>query len=266
MKNIADFVAGPWQEFKNGRIVALTGAGISEESGISTFRGSDGLWAKYNPQLFASPEGLLGVLRDEPGKMVGFLDELYSAMLKARPNRAHRAFCELEKQGRLSSVITQNIDNLHQDAGSQNVLELHGNAFRLRCDGCGRLKTLEKEKMAGIIEELKKTEGRRSGVLKVFSKFFPRCACQGRLRIDVVLFGELLDSRILDEAYAELDNCSLMIIAGTSGAVYPAASLPYYAKERGARLLEINTSPSSLSVICDYQLMGRAGEVLPKLL
>lgn len=266
MKNIADFVAGPWQEFKQGKVVALTGAGISEESGIATFRGSDGLWARYDPQLFASPEGLLAVLRQEPKQMASFLDDLYSSMLSARPNAAHRAFAGMEKRGLLSCVITQNIDNLHQDAGSQRVLELHGNAFRLRCEGCARLKPLEKERMAGIIDELKKTEGRRSGVLKVFSKFFPRCACNGRLRIDVVLFGELLESSILESAYQELEDCSLLIIAGTSGAVYPAASLPFYAKERGAWLLEINTQPSSLSVICDYQLMGKAGEILPQLL
>jgi len=252
-------------EFKKGKVVALTGAGISEESGIPTFRGENGLWARYDPNLFASPEGLLSVLKERPQRIVDFLGDLYTTLFKARPNPAHLALMELEKRKILSCVITQNIDNLHQDAGSKKVWELHGNAFRLRCNNCGKIKYLNKDEVVKVIKQLKRSSDSRLRILKTLGRLFPRCACKGRFRIDVVLFGELLPPGVLENAYQEIENCSLLLMIGTSGSVYPAATLPIYAKERGIKILEINSEPSNLSLISDYRLMGKAGEILPGL-
>lgn len=253
------------EAFKNGQVVALTGAGISEESGIPTFRGENGLWSRYDPQLYAYPEGLLSVLRNDPDKIVDYLDDLYSILFRAKPNPAHLVLARMEKDKILKCVITQNIDNLHQDAGSDKVLELHGNAFRLRCDNCSKAYRLEKDNLSHIIEQLRKGKGSRQAILKALSRFFPRCDCKDRLRIDIVLFGELLPSGVLEESYREMEHCSLLVLIGTSGVVYPAASLPFYAKDRGIKILEINSVSSNLSAICDFQLLGKAGEILPQL-
>lgn len=261
------FINEPLLEvFKKGRVVVLTGAGISAESGIPTFRGENGLWLRYDPDLFASAQGLLSVLNRRPQKLVEFLDDLYSTLFRAQPNPAHFALAEMEKIKVLNCVITQNIDNLHQDAGSNRVWELHGNAFNVRCDGCGVRRVLNKEDLRQNIEQMKNNRESRRTILESLSKFFPHCSCGSRFRIDVVLFGELLPAGILENAFREIENCSLLILIGTSGSVYPAASLPIYAKNRGVKILEINNAESDLSVISDYQLTGKAGEILPELI
>ena len=148
---IKEFINEPlFEVFKKDGIVVLTGAGISEESGIPTFRGENGLWSRYDPDLFASPEGLLSVLSRQPRQLVDFLDELYSTLFRAKPNPAHLALAEMEKRKVLNCVITQNIDNLHQEAGSNQVWELHGNAFNLRCDKCRVKRVLNKQDLRQI--------------------------------------------------------------------------------------------------------------------
>lgn len=254
------------RSFKKGNVVCLTGAGISAESGIPTFRGKGGLWEKYDPQTYAYSEGLISILKTRPQDLVNFIADFYSLLIKAHPNPAHIALAVLEKEGILSSVITQNIDNLHTQAGSRNVIELHGNAFRIRCMNCGKNITLEKERIEEFVQLLKINQDSYIKILKVLSRYFPRCNCRGRYRPDIVLFGEALTQDELSCAYEQLDKCNVLLLIGSSLVIYPAASLPLYAKEKGAKLIEINSEPSALSQICDYKIAGRASEVMPEIL
>ena len=253
--------------FKEGRVACLTGAGISAESGIPTFRGKGGLWERYDPQVYANTSGLISTLRTHPQDLANFIVDFYSLLLKAHPNPAHRALAILEKENILSSTITQNIDGLHKQAGSQNVIELHGNAFRIRCIQCSKTIVFENDKLREMIELFKINNDSYIKILKVLSRYFPRCAtCGLRYRIDIVLFGEILPQDELSRAYKHLNNCDVLLLIGSSLLVYPAADLPLYAKVRGARLIEINNEPSALSGLCDYIITGRASEVLPEIL
>lgn len=252
--------------FRKGKVACLTGAGISSESGIPTFRGKGGLWERYDPEIFANSEGLISTFRTHPQKLVDFVSDFYSVLLKAHPNPAHLALAVLEKENIISAIITQNIDNLHQRAGSRNVIELHGNAFRIRCMQCLKTINLEKDRLKELVELIKINRDSRIRLLKVLNRYFPRCNCGSRYRLDIVLFGEMLPQDALACAYKQLDSCNMLLLVGTSLVVYPAASLPLYAKERGARLIEINSEPSDLSDLCDYKIIGRASEVLPEIL
>ena len=236
--------------FSRGKAVCFTGAGISQESGIPTFRGKGGLWERYDPELFATEEGLRSVLNDDPRTMARFLAELYSVLLRARPNPGHEALARMERRGMLAGVITQNIDDLHRSAGSRAVFELHGNAFRARCARCAATRALER----GVLQAMVVAAGScrtTSRLLRVLSGVFPRCACGGRFRTDVVLFGEPLPEDQMAGAYALLEDCEALLVVGSSLSVYPAASLPEYAKQRGAALIEIDSE---------------AGRILPALM
>jgi NAD-dependent deacetylase len=254
------------KSFRGGNIVCLTGAGVSRESGIPTFRGKGGLWEKYDPQTYAYPKGLLSLLRDKPQDLADFIADFYTVLLQARPNPAHLTLAVLEKEGILRSVITQNIDNLHQQAGSRNVIELHGNAFRIICPGCRKRIILESQRLKEFTELIKVSRASRIQLLRILCRYFPRCTCGLRYRIDVVLFGETLPEDALSQAYKELGSCNLLFVIGSSLVVYPAAGLPLYAKERGAKIIEINEEPSALSQFCDYRITGKASEILPQIL
>jgi NAD-dependent deacetylase len=252
--------------FRNGKLVAFSGAGISAESGVPTFRGKDGLWERYPPQNYATTEGLKSAFKKQPQSIVDFISDFYSLLLKAQPNPAHYALMVLEKENILGAVITQNIDNLHQAAGSRNVIELHGNALRLRCMGCSKQIVFERDRLKEMIELLRNGRDSRVKLLKVLSRYFPRCACGCRYRFDIVLFCEMLPERELSLAYEQLDNCKTLLIIGSSLAVYPAAGLPLYAKQRGAKLIEINNQPSAFSDLCDYRVVGSAGNAMVEIL
>ncbi len=251
---------------RKGKAVALTGAGISAESGVPTFRGRGGLWEKYDPEIFANAQGLLSTFRLKPVEIVDFLTDLYSVLLKAKPNPAHFALAQMQNKGILDCVITQNIDDLDSLAGLDNVYELHGNAFRLRCQRCLRKINLNREKLAALIKEMKNCRNSKWKFLKLFSQFFPKCSCKDRFRIDIVLFGEMLEQDVLSKAYQAVKNCSSLFLIGTSGVVYPAAGLPFIAKQNGAKIIEINDNPSELSFISDYQILGKAARILPLLI
>ncbi|MCX5708802.1 MAG: NAD-dependent deacylase [Candidatus Omnitrophica bacterium] len=252
---------------KKGKIVCLTGAGISYESGIPTFRGNGGLWETYDPEVYGNMPGLVSIFRKSPEKLVGFISDFYNVLLQAKPNPAHLCLSYLEKSSLLKAVITQNIDNLHQQAGTRSIVELHGNAFRVRCRSCGATLKLEKDRVKEMVSLLKKARSSRVEVLKIFSRYCPRCLkCKGRFRIDIVLFGEQLDETDLSRSRELLDDCRALLIVGSSLVVYPAASLPLYAKERGAKIIEINSQPSALSDICDFKIMGAATEILPEII
>jgi len=262
-EELQDFIT---KSFKKGRIACLTGAGISAESGIPTFRGKGGLWEKYDPEIYAYAEGLISLLRKKPKDLANFIIDLYCVLLQAQPNAGHVSLAVLEKKGILSSVITQNIDDLHGLAGSRNIIELHGNAFRIKCTGCQKKISLEKARIQELVRLFKLGSASRVKILKAFSRYFPRCSCGKRFRIDIVLFGEMLPEDEWQRAFQQLDNCSVLLLIGTSLVVYPASSLPLYAKEKGAKLIEINSEPSALSQFCDYRIQGVACEVMPEIL
>jgi len=262
-KRFCDFVR---KNFKEGAVVCLTGAGISNESSIPTFRGKGGLWEKYDPGMYASMDGLVSVFRKNPKDLVDFISDFYGMLLKAKPNPAHISLAALEKAGIVKAIITQNIDDLHQMAGSRSVVELHGNSFRIRCSDCGSKLSLEIDRVKEMIKLFEKNSGSRIKLLKIMSRYCPRCSkCCGRYRIDIVLFGEQLPAEELKLAYKLLSGCKCLLVIGSSLVVYPAASLPLYAKERGAKLIEINSEPSALSDMFDYKIMGKAGEMLPEI-
>ena len=223
-------------------VFVLTGAGISAESGVPTFRGSDGLWNNYSAEQLATPEAFA---RD-PGLVWSWYRWRQGLILKSEPNAAHYAIVEIEKLVRRFLLLTQNVDDLHSRAGSQNVLELHGNIFRTRCSRCGRK---EKRRLQQAIPD-----------------GLPKCECGGLLRPDVVWFGEQIPSRVWADSIDFLNRADLAIVCGTSVMVWPAAALPSIACERGIRTLEINLEPTAISSIVDVSIAGRAGEVLPQVL
>lgn len=228
---------------KSNIIVAFTGAGISAESNIPTFRDSDGIWKKYNPQLLE----INHFLSDPAASWQVIKEIFYTKFAKAEPNESHYALAELERMGKLRSVITQNIDNLHQKAGSKNVVEFHGNSQNLVCCNC-------KKKYA--VSEIN------------LNLDIPKCTiCNGVLKPDFVFFGENINKKIHNLAIRETQLCDLLIIVGTSGEVYPAALIPENAKFYGATIIEINTKPSNYThSIVDIFIEGKASLILKKII
>ncbi|MDI6840541.1 MAG: NAD-dependent deacylase [bacterium] len=245
-----------------GKIVALTGAGMSEESGISTFRGKGGIWERYNPAIYANIPGLSFTFIIRPHKVIDFIVDFYEPILNAEPNPGHLALAKLEENGALNSIITQNVDDLHTKAGNKVVIELHGNMFRFRCMRCSNKRKLDKKELTELLSKLEKNRNSRLAI----TKFFVPCKCGRRMRPDVVLFGESLPEAELKLAYKEIENCNTLLLVGTSGVVYPAAYLPAYAKERGKPIVEINPERTKFSEFADYFIAGKAGEVLPQIL
>lgn len=230
--------------------IALTGAGLSVESGIPSFRGPDGLWTRYGQpsnlsyKAFAQdPQGWWERrLHDEssPGNPTY---DLKDAVDRAAPNPGHLALAELESMGVLRSTITQNVDGLHTRAGAENVMEIHGNRNFLRCIGCGM-------------------RCPREGY--VISDLPPVCAdCGGIIKMDTVMFGEPIPRAVLDSCFEQVQRCDTMLLVGTSGAVNPAARFPLVARERGAKIIEVNPEPTQLTAAAQVVLNGPAGEVLP---
>ena len=240
------------------RVTALTGAGISAESGISTYRDPGGLWDRY-PE--GSSGGIVAVMARHPEDAPQILMDFLNGIRTARPNPGHRALVDLERMGYLRAVITQNVDNLHREAGNSRVFEMHGNIYRLRCLKCGEKKVLERdmffEVFEGSIAKMKRFS------FAEMASHFPACSCGGNTRLDAVTFGEPVQD--LNEAMVEARACNLMLILGTSGVVYPAASLPSMAKSAGALLIEINPRESALTDQSDLFLEGNTGEILPRI-
>jgi len=226
---------------KSNKIVAFTGAGVSSESGISTYRGAGGLWSKYDPDIYAN---INFFLQDSTYYWNFFRDERYPVMTKAKPNNAHYALVELEKRGKLYRVITQNIDGLHQIAGQSNVIELHGNCRKIKCLKCDKTYSLD--------DTYKKLE----------YELPPSCSCGGRLKPSVVFFGESLPKSALDEAVVASKNCDLFLVLGSSLVVYPAAQMPIIAKENNAFLVIINIDETPFDDVADLVIHDSASNVL----
>lgn len=227
------------------RIVAFTGAGISAESGIPTYRGDDGVWHKYDPAKYANIHNFL----KDPQYYWNFFKEVrYPVIKKAKPNKAHIALARLEENGKLEVVITQNIDGLHQLAGSKMVLELHGNTRRISCLNCKKLYTMDE-----VYSHLE-------------TQLPPLCSeCSGILKPEVVFFGESLPVTVLEEAINVTNECDLFLAIGSSLVVQPAASLPLMAKEKGAKLVIINKDATPLDSIADIVFHSSASGVLNKI-
>jgi len=225
----------------SNKVVALTGAGISTESGIPDFRGPDGLWKRVDPSL-----ATIQSFRLFPEVFWYFMIKNVDLILKAKPNRAHYALAELERMGRLSSIITQNVDGLHFKAGSRNVIELHGNAREAVCLSCGNTVSMEEAMVMAKRDHLP-----------------PKCECGGVLKPNMVLFNEPLPKEAYRRALLESRACDFMLVVGTSLQVYPAAYLPVVAKQRGAGLVIINMEPTPFDDIADVVIHAKAGEVMP---
>ncbi len=220
-------------------LIALTGAGISVESGIPAFRGSQGLWERYDPMEYAH----ISSFRRNPAKVWRMLAELYGIVMRAEPNPAHYALAELERIGKCAAVITQNVDALHQKAGSRNVIEFHGTGETLTCMDCGKNYHISDVDL---------------------SKVPPTCSCGGVLKPDIVFFGEAIPPEALRSAFELASKADVVLVIGTSAQVYPAAQIPYDAKSRGAKVVEVNLEPTPLTdSVTDVFCQGRASEVLP---
>lgn len=221
-------------------VVALTGAGVSAESGIPTFRGKGGLWEKFKPEELATPEAFAS----NPAKVWEWYKWRQELVFSARPGLTHIALAKLEKAGLLKYIITQNVDGLHQLAGSERVIELHGSIRRVRCTRCTY----------------------RSVLTSPVESIPPRCpSCGGLLRPDVVWFGEQLPAEAWSAAVEEARKCDLMLVLGTSGVVYPAAYLPYLAKEGGAKVVEVNPEETPLTYIADISIRSSSGAVMTEI-
>ncbi len=224
---------------RHPRVVALTGAGISVESGIPSFRGAGGLWDRFDPMEFAH----IRAFRRDPAKVWQLLSEMDETISRARPNPAHYALAALEAKGFLTGIITQNVDNLHQAAGSRRVVEYHGNALRFVCDTC---------------------KGQHPRESLDFSHPPLYCLCGGLIRPDVVFFGEAIPARAQEEAEDLAQHCDLLLVIGTSGEVAPASYIPAIAREWQAVIVENNLEPTRLTYsIADHFLPGSAGKLLP---
>lgn len=224
-----------------GRVVVLTGAGISVESGIPDFRSAGGLWTRYPPQEYAT----LHAFRRDPARVWRMLQEMEAVLDAARPNPGHRALARLEEAGIVEGVITQNIDGLHQEGGSRRVVEFHGSHRTLTCLSCGSRFTRSDARVRGMP---------------------PGCDCASVLKPDVVFFGEEIPRAALAESYRLAGTCGAMLIVGTSAEVAPANEMPWVARRAGAAVVEVNLEPSSLTGrATDVFLQGPAAHVLPAL-
>jgi NAD-dependent deacetylase len=228
-------------------VIALTGAGLSVESGIPPFRGPGGIWTRYGEPPMDGFERFLADPKtawEERLTPRGPMAELWETLERARPNAGHVALAELERRGIVRCLITQNVDNLHRSAGSERLAEIHGNYRLVRCLGCG-------VRVPGRSVDL--------GVLP------PRCrSCGGLLKNDTVAFGEPIPADVLERCYEESDRADCVLVVGTSATVYPAAHLPVMVYERGGRIIEVNPYETELTALAAVVLRAPAGEVLPR--
>ena len=220
------------------RIVFFTGAGLSAESGIPTYRGKGGIWSEYNYEDYACQRAF----DRDPERVWDFHDKRREAVKRCEPSDGHRIIADVQRQKRGTWIVTQNIDGLHQRAGAMDVIELHGSLWRVRCASCGTI--------------------RDNAEVPIASR---RCACGTYLRPDIVWFEDSLDMAGVEASSKTIGACDLLVSIGTSGVVFPAAELPRIAVERGATCVEINTEETAVSEWYEHRLRGGAAEVLQSL-
>jgi NAD-dependent deacetylase len=220
--------------------IALTGAGISVESGIPDFRSMGGLWSIYEPSEYATIDAFMA----NPEKVWSMLRDMDKLVSEAKPNKAHMGMGRLERMGYLKYIITQNVDNLHQAGGARNVIEYHGNSSTLSCLGCGNKYTMGQKR----------------------SEHVPRCECGRILKPDVIFFGEAIPEKALHTSFQLAGSAQALMVIGTSAVVSPANSIPLLAKKSGAKIIEINKERTHLtSRLTDLFIEGEAGEVIEKI-
>jgi NAD-dependent deacetylase len=239
IRRAADMIGGA------RRGLALTGAGVSAESGIPTFRGAGGLWTQYDPIKVASIEYFMA----DPSAYWKVSKERGRVALMARPNAGHHALAALEASGRLVAVVTQNTDGLHQDSGSRTVIEIHGSGRTVECIDCGNL------------------EARGEVQARLEVEMPPRCRrCGGSfLKPTVVLFGEPMPQAAIQQAFALARQADVMLVVGSSLAVYPAADIPLVAIRSGAQLIVVNAEPTPFDELAAVVIRGKSGEILPEI-
>jgi NAD-dependent deacetylase len=222
-------------------VTVLTGAGISADSGVPTFRGEEGLWRNFRPEELASPQAF----ERDPTLVWEWYNWRRELLSTKEPNAAHKAIAQLEKHIKQFWLITQNVDGLHPAAGSTKLSEIHGNIWKVRCTTCGKLNANYDVPIA----------------------ILPYCTdCKGLLRPHIVWFGESLNQQDLDDSLQALRSCEVLLIIGTSGVVYPAASFAPIAKQEGALVVELNLDPTPHSDLVDLSIQGRAKDLVPLLL
>lgn len=228
------------------RVVVATGAGMSKESGLPTFRDAqEGLWARYRPEELATRQAF----RANPSRVWGWYNYRRGLVARHAPHAGHLAVARMERLLPSVAVVTQNVDGMHRRAGSTTVLELHGNINRFKC--------FDSDHPVVIEIPIAETDGPVEP---------PSCSlCGSYVRPDVVWYGEMLPAGLFEEAAGLARACDVMLVVGTSGIVYPAAALPGTARSGGASVIEINVQPSELSADVDLLIQGRAGEILPQL-
>lgn len=222
-------------------VAVLTGAGISADSGVPTFRGKDGLWRNYQAEDLATPEAF----ERDPQLVWEWYNWRRTIISSKKPNEAHYALAQLEARTPKFRLITQNVDGLHRVAGSKNVYELHGDIWKVRCTSCRQV-TDNREVPLALLPQC--------------------CSCGGLLRPHIVWFGEALDQQTLSKSFQAVESCDVLLIIGTSGLVYPAAMLMPSARAHGAFVVEINLDPTPYSSGADLSIHGRAKEIVPLLL
>jgi NAD-dependent deacetylase len=225
---------------KDKRVVVLTGAGISAESGVPTFRGEDGLWKKFKPEELATFDAFIS----NPQLVWEWYEYRRKLISEVKPNPAHYSLVEMQSYFENFHLITQNVDGLHQKAGLKDVIELHGNIKRNKCISCGT----KFEEIEFVSKDIP-----------------PKCRCGGLVRPDVVWFGEMLPAEAINKAFELSSFCDIFFSIGTSAVVYPAASLPVVAKNAGAYLVEVNLEKTELSNLADEVFLGKAGEIMPRI-
>ncbi|HOE16941.1 MAG TPA: NAD-dependent deacylase [Syntrophorhabdaceae bacterium] len=219
-------------------LLVITGAGISAESGIPTFRGDDGLWQNYRAEELATP----WAFERDPVTVWKWYDWRRGIIGKAEPNPGHHAIKRLEEMFPGLFLITQNVDGLHGRTGIKNIIEIHGNLWRVRCSRDGRTSMLMDVPLKSIP---------------------PRCECGELLRPDVVWFGESILSDVLQMSYNAMSLCDTLMVVGTSGVVYPVASFPENVKGNGGFVIEVNLEPTPITNVADVSLFGKSGDILP---
>jgi len=245
---------------KTKKAVAFCGSGVSAESGISTFRDPGGIWERIDPMEAGTAGGLIFSLSENPEKMMQIFLELLAAFEKAECNPGHLALADLENMGILETIITQNVDNLQNEAGNRTIIEMHGNLLRMACLSCGVKKKLDRKP---LIRDLKQTlMNLKDYTLASLLTLAPRCdVCNSIMRPDIVMFGEAVQD--LPRAFGAGRECDAMLVLGTSGVVYPAAELPFEAKSRGADIIVVNPNENPFEEITDVYIPMKTGVALP---
>jgi NAD-dependent deacetylase len=254
IRKAAEFLA------RSTETAAFCGSGVSEESGIPTFRDPGGLWDRLDMYEVGTAEGLLSTLGREPGKLLPVFFDMLDTLERAKFNDGHAALAWLQSQCRLRTIITQNVDNLQQEAGSEGVIEVHGNLFEMLCLSCGKKRKMDRMPLLHDIRE--KLKAMREVSLAALVSIVPKCeACGSLMRPDIVMFGEAV--KHLPESFSLARECDVMLVLGTSGVVYPAAELPYEAMRAGAKIIVINPHENAFFDISDVYIPMKSGEALP---